>query len=708
MVNFHARNGAGDLLARYSFIEPLLTGRRVLEVGAAAATEGATALFLAERGAAAVLSVDEPGEALDAAREAARHPFVQVRPGRAEDLPRGAFDLVLVADGTSLAADPARVSALKGLLARGGHLVTAIAAGGSAGLADLAGEAPAPEPPAYETFAGALADQFPVVEVATQSPTLGWVVAMSAGDEEPEISIDGGLAGDPEAAYYVAVCGDAPSGLSGLTIVALPTRPLLDGVRERLGRGDAGAARAEIEALRAAAERVPQLEAELEAERESAFELRADVDRRESVAHAAAAELAQLRTAGAEAEAALQGARSEAQAARAALEAALERAVAAEGRAAELEESLDDRARSAEVERQAAEEARARIAALEEDLARAREEAGEARVEADLARGDADQMREAAARAEAGVAGNAERVAALEAEIEAVRHEREAALAARAGAEAERDGLRVELEAERARAADAGTRSAEAERLAAEVARLEAAAAEGTSVREALEAQLAEMSARVEAEEERRRIAEAREAEARALQEQAAEAVAAADRSEEIAGLRRQVEERARAVSASEMALMAARNAAEATQAQAAELEAELQAIRWEKDEIEQRLEAAQQVGAIGSAGEVARLREELGEKGAELEGLREKIARLEAALEARAAGSAEGAAPDAETGPPPGEADGLARERDALQAAVAERDGRIQRLQREVADKTERLGRLAREVGELKARVLR
>jgi chromosome segregation ATPase len=48
-----------------------------------------------------------------------------------------------------------------------------------------------------------------------------------------------------------------------------------------------------------------------------------------------------------------------------------------------------------------------------------------------------------------------------------------------------------------------------------------------------------------------------------------------------------------------------------------------------------------------------------------------------------------------------------LREERDALTAAVTERDGRITRLQREVADKTDRLGRLAKEMGELKAKGL-
>jgi chromosome segregation ATPase len=48
-----------------------------------------------------------------------------------------------------------------------------------------------------------------------------------------------------------------------------------------------------------------------------------------------------------------------------------------------------------------------------------------------------------------------------------------------------------------------------------------------------------------------------------------------------------------------------------------------------------------------------------------------------------------------------------ISQDRDAIAAQVAERDGKISRLQREVADKTERLGRLAKELGELKAKGL-
>jgi chromosome segregation ATPase len=46
-------------------------------------------------------------------------------------------------------------------------------------------------------------------------------------------------------------------------------------------------------------------------------------------------------------------------------------------------------------------------------------------------------------------------------------------------------------------------------------------------------------------------------------------------------------------------------------------------------------------------------------------------------------------------------------QEQEAMAAQVADRDGRISRLQREVGDKTERLGRLAKELGELKAKGL-
>src|SRR5512147_2005798 len=106
MGSFHARNGTGELLARYSFLEPLLEGRRVLEIGAARATDGASAMFLAERGAAAVLSIEADEADLAVARGGGHHPFVQFQAMGLATLRAGTFDLVLVADGSALAVNP--------------------------------------------------------------------------------------------------------------------------------------------------------------------------------------------------------------------------------------------------------------------------------------------------------------------------------------------------------------------------------------------------------------------------------------------------------------------------------------------------------------------------------------------------------------------------------------------------------------------------
>jgi hypothetical protein len=140
----------------------------------------------------------------------------------------------------------------------------------------------------------------------------------------------------------------------------------------------------------------------------------------------------------------------------------------------------------------------------------------------------------------------------------------------------------------------------------------------------------------------------------------------------------------------------------------------------------------------------VARLREEAAARAGEVVNLRDRIARLEAEVVERSGPPPlafdDGAAPavvaeleaklgealrraaDAEAAqeartapsavpPPDGDAaESLRRaihERDSLATQIAERDGKISRLQREVADKTDRLGRLAKEVGELKAKGL-
>ena len=137
---------------------------------------------------------------------------------------------MLVADGSSLAADAERVAALTSLLAPGGHLVAALAAAGGLGLSALRGEPPAAEVPAYASFVAALAAQLESVEVVTQSAVAGWLLAPAARgrdeDGAPELGVDGAHGGAPEAAFFVAVCGAVPSGLPGMLLVTLPFAPL--------------------------------------------------------------------------------------------------------------------------------------------------------------------------------------------------------------------------------------------------------------------------------------------------------------------------------------------------------------------------------------------------------------------------------------------------------------------------------------------------
>ena len=120
--------------------------------GAAAVTGGQSALLLAERGAAAVLSIEPPGTDLEPAREAGHHPFVQFKDIRLEELRPGTFDLVLAWDGARFAEEPSEVPRYAKLLAKGGRLVTALPADGPA-LGGAAGD-PAVAPVPFEASGG--------------------------------------------------------------------------------------------------------------------------------------------------------------------------------------------------------------------------------------------------------------------------------------------------------------------------------------------------------------------------------------------------------------------------------------------------------------------------------------------------------------------------------------------------------------------------
>jgi chromosome segregation ATPase len=622
MGSFHARNGTGELLARYSFLEPLLEGRRVLEIGAARATEGASALFLAERGAAAVLSI-EPAEAdLAGARAAGHHPFVQFQAMSPGEMRPGAFDLVLVTDGSALIANPDEAGAYRRLLAAGGRLVTALPAGG-AGLPDLAGEPSAGDPPSYEAFVNALSDHFPLVEVAAQTATVGWVFGMSS-QEDPEIAMDGTLAGTPDTTAYVAIAGEEPTGLSGFTVVALPVAPLLEAARARQ------ADPAELAAVRTRAE-------EAEARAQQAEARTAEAEARTAEVEARAQDAAQLSQVAEETLAAERTRVSELTAALAALEVERDGALSAresasaeaEALRAEREQAIRARdavraeAEAALVDRDRAVEAHRQRESERETLIHERENARQRELEAqrsrEVALAEAVALGESLARAEA-----------LATELS---RDRDAALAARDEVMSEAGELRIALD--EAKLAN-GSLETQLSEVRSEVARLVARAQEletggGLGLARARELEAALQAERARAAAHAQELEAVRGAHAVAEEErQRLEAIVSEHRTGGI--------ETEAALQAARSELQAARSALEAaldraTQAEvrSADLEDQL-----EKAGVPHEEHAAQLAEAAAHARrletEVARLPEleEAAARAAELEALAARVPELE------------------------------------------------------------------------------
>lgn len=250
-ASYFSAPAAFDILPRYGLLGPFLGGSRVLEIGAVGATDGASALYLAELGAGAVLAIDTV-EAVARAAATVDHPFVRFEAIGLADVAHRAFDLVIVTDAVSLGVEPAVVSALAASLAPGGRLVVAFRAHGMGLLTLAGGEEGAEDAPLYESVVGPLAAEFAAVEIVTQAPLVGWVLAAARAEADPEVTADGTLAGTTQPAHYLAICGAEPSGIGGLDLVAAPP--------ESLGRFVAG----RLEAARARAAELEGRVAELE------------------------------------------------------------------------------------------------------------------------------------------------------------------------------------------------------------------------------------------------------------------------------------------------------------------------------------------------------------------------------------------------------------------------------------------------------------
>lgn len=203
-----------ELLPRYAFLQAMIRGARVLEVGALEGTGGKSAVILHDRGAASVVSLGE-----GAAKAQGRHggPGLTFRAGGLEALPPSSIDLALIHDAGMLLADGA-LEALQRVLGPGGQLVAALRAGGpSLSRNDTSG---VPGAEAYGAILSRLLPFFPSIEVASQQALVGWVVA-PAGVGDPALVVDDGFASAETPAFYLFLCGASSTGLRDQALVPL-------------------------------------------------------------------------------------------------------------------------------------------------------------------------------------------------------------------------------------------------------------------------------------------------------------------------------------------------------------------------------------------------------------------------------------------------------------------------------------------------------
>jgi chromosome segregation ATPase len=217
------RLGVSELLPRYIFAESLFVRRRVLEVGAVAATGGASAEFLVSRGARLVVACDDDLAAVEAAQARAGSERLRFRPAVFEDLPPGGFDLVLVADLAPYVRAPALLGQLADQVSSTGVLVGGLRNPAGLALAQLMEPDGDGAPPTYGQVLDALGAHFPHLETATQSPLLGYQLAFERSEG---LQVDGSLAGSGEAAYFVVLASRERLRAVDPTWVQLPPAPL--------------------------------------------------------------------------------------------------------------------------------------------------------------------------------------------------------------------------------------------------------------------------------------------------------------------------------------------------------------------------------------------------------------------------------------------------------------------------------------------------
>lgn len=201
-----------ERLARYQCLEPLLAGRRVLEVGCGT---GRAAEHLAEL-AVQVDAIDTSTLVLQQARRhhvRANLEFSVAEPDRL-DFPADAFDVVLVPELQRWFTRGGLIPELRRVLAPGGVCVFAVpSADSDSNTAGLS----------YNDFIEYLAQGFNQVRLLGEVPFRGTIMADFEPDDELVPELDCTLVDEDEPPLaYLAICGDDPVAAIGYTVVQLP------------------------------------------------------------------------------------------------------------------------------------------------------------------------------------------------------------------------------------------------------------------------------------------------------------------------------------------------------------------------------------------------------------------------------------------------------------------------------------------------------
>ncbi len=235
MTEISAKEVFNRRLPLYTYLEPLLAGRRVLELGTGT---GAGAAHLATHGAVAVVSVDTDEGVVERAR--ARHVAPNLTFRAATSLldvaPGAPFDVVVVPEAEALLRRPETIPSLARLLVPGGRLVL-VASSADRGVGSPGGVG-------YYELSDALLPHFPAVQMFGVTPFAAFgVVEFDVDGDGLRVDsrlVEGGV--EPPGAY-VAVAGAERAGDLGYALVQMPFAP----IEAKLA---AGGRRAKIEKAR--------------------------------------------------------------------------------------------------------------------------------------------------------------------------------------------------------------------------------------------------------------------------------------------------------------------------------------------------------------------------------------------------------------------------------------------------------------------------